>query len=109
MLKRALQSIKERDVETLVEQLAEVRRELDQPELFPDLEGEWNLLMSMRWFLEPRNFKVMSFCASTKRYRLRSYLHKRPFLSCTQLLIFSSICASMALRVASVPTFISSS
>ncbi|MBE5972810.1 MAG: helix-turn-helix transcriptional regulator [Lachnoclostridium sp.] len=53
MLKRALQSIKERDVETLVEQLAEVRRELDQPELFPDLEGEWNLLMSMRWFLEP--------------------------------------------------------
>ena len=53
LLKRALQSIKERDMAGLVERLEEVRRELDRTDRFPDLEGEWNLLMSMRWFLEP--------------------------------------------------------
>ncbi len=52
-LKRALQSMKERDAAELDRRLEEVRRELDQTEQFPELEGEWNLLMSMRWFPEP--------------------------------------------------------
>ena len=53
LLKRALQSVKERDMTELEMRLEAVRRELDSSEPFPELEGEWNLLMSMRWFLEP--------------------------------------------------------
>ena len=53
LLKRALQSIKERDTEEIVRNLEEARRELDQTEQFPELEGEWNLLMSLRCLLEP--------------------------------------------------------
>ncbi len=53
MLKRALESIKQRDTANIVRQLEEIGRELDGNERYPELEGEWNLLMSMRWFLEP--------------------------------------------------------
>ncbi len=53
LLKRALQSIKERDTAEIVKNLEEARRELDQTEQFPELEGEWNLLMSLRCLLEP--------------------------------------------------------
>lgn len=53
MLERALECIKERNVVRIEQQLAEVRKALDETTEYPELEGEWNLLMSMRWFLYP--------------------------------------------------------
>ena len=52
-LKRVLQSIKERDTAGIEAGLEAVRPVLEQTDQFPELEGEWNLLMSMRWFTEP--------------------------------------------------------
>ncbi|MBQ2401140.1 MAG: hypothetical protein II311_03895, partial [Lachnospiraceae bacterium] len=48
-----LQSIKERDTAGIEAGLEAVRPVLEQTDQFPELEGEWNLLMSMRWFTEP--------------------------------------------------------
>ena len=52
-LKKALQSIIERDMKGAMKCLEELRPELEQTETFPELEGEWNLLMSAGSFLEP--------------------------------------------------------
>ncbi len=53
MLEGALESIKERKVPSIEERLAAVRKKLDETTEYPELEGEWSLLMSMRWFLYP--------------------------------------------------------
>ena len=53
MLEQALQCIMERDTDGLVKHLEIAGQALEQTDRYPELEGEWNLLMSMRWFLEP--------------------------------------------------------
>ncbi len=52
-LKRALESLKQRDPFVIDRELESVRKHIEEAGEYPELLGEWNLLMSMRWFMEP--------------------------------------------------------